>query len=283
MTFDDAVDAFGQGAALPIDAMAWVLDHWTETGPRCRDLALGYVVGRDRSERTERALFIVFHLLGEKEDTAVHRPLCRLLHDPEQADLLFGDDGLSASVPAILISTYAGDPAPLLALVDDPVADPFLRGEALMVLAYLVRMRGLPEAAFYRTLAGLAERLALDTPEPVWFGWVRAVGALGFAGLSGPAEAMMRDGRLTPEMMTPADLWDDLRAAKEDPGDTSGPAWIGIGPVASAIALLSEIGGRRCGPASGDPGPQPDAGRGPERPCARAAAAGSSRSAACLA
>ncbi len=269
MTFDDAVDAFGQGAALPVDAMAWVLDQWTETGPRCRDLALGYVEGRDRSERTERALFIVFHLLGEKEDTAVHHPLCRLLHDPEQADLLFGDDGLSASVPAILISTYAGDPAPLLALVDDPVADPFLRGEALMVLAYLVRMRGLPEAAFYRTLAGLAERLALDTPEPVWFGWVRAVGALGFAGLSGPAEAMMRDGRLTPEMMTPADLWDDLRAAKEDPGDTGGPAWIGIGPVGSAIALLSELEG---GDATQPPAmpvrnPMRDVGRNDPCPC----------------
>ena len=95
------------------------------------------------------------------------------------------------------------------------------------------------EAEFYRILAELPDRLADSETEYLWFGWARAVGAMGFAGLSAQAEALFRDGRIPPDAMTPEDLWADLRDAREDPGGLGSPAWRGVGPVGDALAFLA--------------------------------------------
>ena len=238
MTFDDAIAAFAAATALPREAMEWVLDNWEQTGPLCRDLVDGYVSGRDQSERTEQALFVVFHLLGEKADTAIFAPLCRLLRDPERASLVFGEDGLMLSVPPLQISTFDGDPAPLYALSDDPAADVKLRGDALLVLAYLARTKRISESELYRHLAAMPDRVVGEAASDLWFGWVSAVGGMGFAGLAAQAEAMFQDGRVDPEAFNPADFWDDLRDARENPGQTSGAIWTGLHPLGSAVQFL---------------------------------------------
>ncbi len=244
MSFDLAITSFGlPERSVPADSMGWVLDDWKQTGPLCRSLVDGYVSGRDQSERTERALFIVFHLLAEKADTATFAPLCRLLRDPERASLIFGDDGLAQSVPSILISTFDGDPAPLYALADNPAADAQLRGDVLMVLAYFARTRRISESDLYRHLAAMPHRAAQDEAPDLWLGWVNAVGGMGFAGLAAQAEAMFQDDRVGPEMMDPADFWDDLREARENPGQRSGAVWRGLGPVGSAVEFLAAWAG----------------------------------------
>ena len=238
MNFDDAVAAFASATALPREAMEWVLDHWSDTGPLCANSVESYVSGRDQSERTERALFVVFHLLAEKSDTAAYLPLCLLLKDRERADLIFGDDGVTQSAAAILISTFDGDPAPLYALAEHSGAEDVARGECLMVLAYLALTRRISESDLYRFLAAFASRPGEADREHLWFSWAMAVGGMGFAGLSGAVEAMFQDGRISPDLMSPAHFWDDLREAREDPGKLTGGVWDGIGPVTSAIEWL---------------------------------------------
>jgi uncharacterized protein len=238
VTFDEAIGALVDDADLPTSAMAVLLDDWAELGARCRGLLESYVAGRDLSERTERALFYVVHLLGEKADTGSYRPLCKLLHDRERADLIFGDEWLCTSAPAILISVFDGDRAPLAGLVADPGVDDTLRGEVLMVLAYLARTGRIPEGEFYAYLAALPSELASNGPEYHWYAWACAVGGLGFGGLSLQAETMFRDGRIGANMMIPADFWADLRDAREDPGGTGASVWHGIGPLGSAISFL---------------------------------------------
>ncbi len=238
MTFDTAIDAFAGSQTVPYDAVEWMLENWDAAGPACLALLHAYVAGHDRSERTERAMFFITHLLGERGETGCFAPLCALLRDHERADLLFGDDALTISVPAILISTFDGEAARLHALVEDPAVDDLLRGDVLLVLAYLVRARSIPESQAYDYLAALPDRLQPREMAFVWFGWVRAVAALGFMGLTTAAEALFKAGLVDPDLMSPEGFWQDLREARENPGGTNGMAWEGIGPMGSTMELL---------------------------------------------
>ena len=174
----DALDAFSQPDDFPLDMMQQVLAAWNETGPQCRALLRDYLNGADLSERTEQALFVIVHLFGEMEDTASFPALCRLAQDPERASSVLGDFGL-VSLPAILISTFDGNVAALQQVVESPTTDDALRADTLLVLAFLARTRRFPEAELYQYLAGLPERLQPSEQATVWFGWARAVAALG--------------------------------------------------------------------------------------------------------
>jgi uncharacterized protein len=238
MTWDDAVTAFCQSEDLPVEAMQWVLDEWATTGPLCHGLLRAYVDGTDLSERTEQSLYIVTHLLAEKQDTASFGALCQLAADSERCDSTLGEDGMTATMPAVLISTFDGDPTRLHRLAETVEADPVMRGEALFVLAYLTRTRRIPEADAYEYLAALPARLQPESQDFVWFGWASAVALLGFAGLSARVEQIFQRGWIDPQLLNPPLFWDDLRAAQADPHGMSGPGWDGLGPIGSAIEWL---------------------------------------------
>ncbi len=242
-TFDDAIEALSTATgAPPLSALQWLLDHWPESAPRCRALLAAHVDGGDVSERTERALFFIVHALGEKGDTAAFPYLCRLVDDADRSDLILGDDAMTITLPRILVSTFDGDPAPLQRLVESVTADDVIRGDALLVLAYLTRTRRLGDAWMQEYLASLPDRLQPQEQHFVWFGWAEAVAALGYAGLAAAAEDLMRRGLIDPSLLTRKDFWQDLRDSQADPDGTTSAAWNMIGPMGSAVAELSSWG-----------------------------------------
>ena len=267
MTWDDAVRALAWGDE-PVAGMQWMLDHWDEAGPRCRTLLHGCVHGQDQSEQTERALFAIVHLLAERADAATFPDLCALMQDTERSDLILGDHIVESGAP-LLISTFDGDPAPLLRLAEDPAADPGIRGDAIFVLGYLARAGKLAEAAAYDILAALPARLLPREQDYVWFGWARTVAALGFAGLAGEAEAVFSQGLGDPQLMTLADFWANLREAREQPGAMPERLWDGLGPVGSAIDWLDAPQDGHAGPDLAEPvrNPLRDVGRNDPCPC----------------
>jgi len=201
--FDDAIDAFSSDTETPpFAALQWLLDHWAESAPRCRAMLAAYVDGSDASERTERALFFLVHALGEKGDTAAFPDLCRLVDDADRSDLILGDDAATITLPRILVSAFDGDPAPLQRLVESETVDDVIRGDALLVLAYLTRTRRLRDAWMQEYLAGLPDRLRPQEQHFVWFGWARAVAALDYSGLAAVAEDLMRRGLIDPDLLT---------------------------------------------------------------------------------
>ncbi len=241
MTFDEAVAAFADQTAVPAAAIEWVQRNWSVAGPACRACLDDYVAGQDRSERTERALFVICHLLGEQGDPLAFPGLCRLAHSAEQVSLIFGDDATVETLPSLLISTFDGTTRRLHALVEDAGADETVRGETLMVLAFLARTRRLPESELYGFMATLPARLQPREPGYVWYGWVSAVAALGFAGLSAQAEAIFRDGLVDPLLMDADLFWSDLKAAQADPGGMTGVAWERIGPMGSTLQYMRYV------------------------------------------
>ena len=234
---EEAIDTFATATELPVDTMETVLAVWEDAGcaSRFRALLHGYVTGEDLAERTEAALTVAVHLLGEKADTASFPDLCALGRDPDRLVSVLGEDGVALTYPGILISTFDGDPAPLYRLIEAPDADEGARSDGFRVLGFLSRTGRLPERTVYEYLAAVPAWLTPAPDSYVWFGFAQAVAALGFSGLAGAAEAAISRGDVDPALMTSADFWQDLRDAQQNPGDVSGPAWDRLEPMGSTI------------------------------------------------
>ena len=275
MSFDDLVAALAVSDELPEPAVQALLDGWDEYGPQCRALLQGYLRGEDLSEQTERALFFIVHLFGEKADTASFADLCALATDPERFESVFDEDAATLSYPAILISTFGDDPAPLHTVIEAPAAYELARADAVLVLAYLARTGRIPERSVYEYLAALPARLQPEEENYVWFGTARAVAALGFSGLSGAVESMISRGLVSADLMTSADFWSDLRDSQQGPQDFSHPVWDGLAPMGGAIDHLralyegAQSGSPEAGYAVAEPirNPLRDVGRNDPCPC----------------
>ncbi len=242
MTLDEAFDVLsGLQPQDPFPAMQCLLDAWDVAGPRCRALLQDYVQGRDVSERTEGSLFFVAHLLGEKADTASFEDFCALAGDPERGSLIFGE-AYDGTLPQILVSCFNGDVAPPRSIIESRAADPFLRGGALLVVAYLTATKRVPRPDTHAYLSALFDRLVPQDDEYVWFGWVMAVGLLGFGALAGRVGTVFDRGLIPAEMMRLQDFRADLQCAMSDPASLEGFDAIGIGPLGSAIAAMEDYG-----------------------------------------
>ena len=241
MTFDEAVLALSEAEELPAATLQWMLDHWDDMAAPCRKLLHAAVYGDDISERTQQALFYIIHLLGEKAEKASFDDVCQLLADAENAELILGD-AVSFSAPAILISMFDTNPAhgalaKLQQLIEDDDQDPILRGELLLALGYLARTGKVAEPVVYNQFASLIGDLD-DVHPDFLYGWVRAVAAMGFAGLAARAEAIFKSGAIDPDAYTVGEFWEDLRASQADPKAMSVLAWDNVGPLGSAIEML---------------------------------------------
>ncbi len=238
MTLDDALhDLATAGRELPWAAMRWSLDHWDEAGLVFVTLLDAYGRGLDRSEGTGRALFFIVHLLGEKGEAAAFGPLCRLLLDGEASELILGD-GITTTVPRVLVSTYGGDLAALATVVEATGADDFARYGAPFAMAYPVRTGRVPEAEMRAHLLRWLAEMRPQAEHMVWVAWVLAVAHLGYADLAEPAEELIRRSFVSGGVMDAADFREDLERALGDPENMEGFAHDRIGPFGGAIEEL---------------------------------------------
>ena len=239
---DRLIDVFASEDEFPLAAVMLATVTWDDGfGERARAMLHGYVDGTDLSERTERALFIITHVMAEKADTASFPALCALALDPDRLASVMGDEGSVFSYGSILTSTFDGDPAPLYRLIEAPAADDCARADAFLVLGYLARTGRIPEREVYDYMAEVAARLEADEDGFVWFGYAQAVAALGFAGLSGIVEQAFGRGMIPSSILTSAHFWQDLREAQQDPKDLSAPVWIRFQPIHSAMQHLKDL------------------------------------------
>ncbi len=238
MILDDALrDLATTGNELPRDAMRWALNHWDEAGPGFVTLLDAYASGADRSEQTERALFLAIHLLAEKAEAAAFGPLCRLLLDREASDLILGD-AITSTLRGILISTYDGDLAALQSVIEAQDADDFVREGALLALAYLTRTGRVPEAEMRPYLLHLLAEMQPQAEHFVWIGWLLAVAHLGYSDLAQQAEGLIKRGFISERDWRIADFRKDLKRTLDDPERMAGFVHDRIGPFTDAVSEL---------------------------------------------
>lgn len=237
MTLDDALSALAVGGTLPREAMKWALDHWTEAGPRVLDLLKHYTNATDRSDDAARSAFFAAFMAAETADCAFYRPLCRLLHDAEAAEAVFGD-AITEALAGILIRVFDGDSKPLRSLVEDAEADPFVRNATLEALSYLAFEERIPETEMSDYLVRLMSGLSTDDDEVIGPGIASAVANLGYAHLEPQVAELFSRGLISPEVTDLKWFRKDLAATLADPSRLVGFERDQIRPVADSIGLL---------------------------------------------
>jgi uncharacterized protein len=240
MTVDDLIREFGAAnRTLPRAAMQWALDHWMEASPRLVAV-LSQCADADEAERTEataNAVFLIAHLCGERAEAAAFVPLCRLLHDAEAAEFVFGD-AITETLRHILIRTFNGDVAPLQGLVEDARADEFIRDGALLSMAYLTALGRIPREDMHAYLRHLVTGLRPQAESPVWSAWVNSVAGLGITDLVPDVRNLFARGFIDPMSMGYDNFEADLKSTLDDPAGLAGFALHQLEPFVSAIDAL---------------------------------------------
>jgi uncharacterized protein len=239
MNIETAIQAFASaGHDLPRDAMQRVLDHWDEVAPELLGMLERYTSGEDRSDEAASAVFFILHLAGEKQDTRVFTPLCRLAQDGEAIETALGD-GITTTLKRILISTYDGDLATLKGLIEAAEADQFVRAGALEVLAYLTATGQIPRDETEAYLLRLYDTMQPQHESFVWSGWVLAIALLGLEELSDVVRQAFGRGLIDPMVMNFDSFRTDLGRTLADPERMAGFRYDRLGPLEDAISELS--------------------------------------------
>ncbi|WP_429227939.1 DUF1186 domain-containing protein [Inquilinus ginsengisoli] len=238
MTIDDAIREFAEApdGVLPVDAMTWALQHWDEAGPRFVELLERCADGRVWSEGTEDALFFIFHLLAEKQETRAFPALCRLVRDSEAVELILSD-AITETLAQILISIFDGNAALLKAVIEDAAADEFVREAAFEALAWHCRMGAISDDDMRAYLLHLHEHMRPQDDTVVWLGWVNAVSSLGYEDLAPQAERLVDEFFLY--VMNVGHFRDDLRQTLEDPDRMVRFTANHLHPFVDAVGTLS--------------------------------------------
>jgi hypothetical protein len=92
-------------------------------------------LGGHATPETERALFFIFHLLGEWRERKAYRLLAALLRrPPDEVDHILGG-AITETTHRVMAAVFDGDPAPLYEVIRDPNADEFVRAAVFHALA----------------------------------------------------------------------------------------------------------------------------------------------------
>jgi hypothetical protein len=195
----------------PFDILRQAAQRWSELAePLLRTLAeAGETVSPEADSLACWAIYIAAH----KCDPRALPLLCALAAWDTRLEEIIGD-GTTMDVPAILVRTYDGDPAPLRRLIENEKADELLRAGALTALAWLT-MKG--RIARDETAAYL--RWLYDHMEPrdnnfVWAEWAIVVVALGLEDLMPRVEEAFRTGWADEGIVELKGLRDELAGLK---------------------------------------------------------------------
>lgn len=153
------------------------------------------------TEGEESALVGLLHILGELRERRLFAPLLRLFACRQQIlDDILGDT-LFDSGGKILISTYDGEPAPLLRLMNDPAANEFCRNVAFHAWIYLAAKEVWPRSESEKFLRDAVEQMEPKTASHVWVSWLNAVAILGFEDLVPLADRLYKEGRISVDVI----------------------------------------------------------------------------------
>ena len=229
------------------EALAWALDSWEESSAQFVNSFAAFSTRPDRAAEAPAKLFYSLHLCAEKKERAVFAPLCRMIiGDPLIARWL--GDGVTETLPGVLIRLFDGDVGLLQAAIESPLGDPFARASALAAYGYLVRAKNVAtdvEARAY--LQNLLREMKPRRESVVWMAWAACAANLGYVEFLSDV-MRLNDDTLIPEGGFPPELFEERVASVR--ADRSGLAGFHadlVRPLRSAIEAverLSRLGGR---------------------------------------
>lgn len=182
------------------------------------DLLDGFLAQDDKTN-PPRALFFIFHLLGEWREQAAYRPLARLLRlPPDTVDAVLGD-AITMTAHRVMAAVFDGDPEPLHGIILDPNADQFVRAKMCQALVMLALRGGLSRAEVARFLRDCEPHIEPRTDSYIWCGWVDAIAWLGLEELKSLVERTFARGAIDSSFFSFKDFEKDLQHAVTHPDE----------------------------------------------------------------
>ncbi|MGO8740433.1 DUF1186 domain-containing protein [Rhodoblastus sp.] len=148
-------------------------------------------------------------------------------------------DAVSETLPAILVSLYAGDLDGLKKLIEAPKADEWGRVAALECFSALAANGEIPMDEAKAFLAHCFETLQPRQNHPVWYGWQGCVALLGLSELEPLAARAFRQGLVDKNVLAFEDFQSDLRASRAAASLADLFEERGIRPVEDALDALA--------------------------------------------
>jgi len=238
MNVDEALRQFAEEEKFPRAAMTWALENWEAASPRFVSRLRAFAAGGDRSISAKDEAFCIVHLCGQKGETRAYEPTCRLIADDPNIEEWLGD-GVTETLPGILIKVFDGDVEPLQRALEAPRGNEFARSAALAALGYLVRAQGVLSDEDMRLYL---RRLRLDAApreeSEFWVTWAMTAADLGYGDLRIDVAMLMKDG-LIDECDFDLDAFDRrVELVRDDPAGLAGFHGAGVLPLDDAVEVL---------------------------------------------
>jgi hypothetical protein len=206
-----------QSEGLPREAMAAAGERRDEMVPLFLDLVdrLRNADAETASEADVFAFLLVYYLLGEWREARAYRPLTALLRqDPEYLEFLIGD-AITEGSSRVIAGVFDGDLQPILDLIEDPVADEFVRSQMIDALVIIARRHPETRPDVEAYLEGFFTS-EFDKPETLWGSWAFAVADLGLAHLEPQVRQAFEQEWVSPDEADFDFFQSELRMAVED-------------------------------------------------------------------
>lgn len=227
------------GDDLPRSVMRRAIEDWENASPPLLALLEAYADGRDRSEDATSAVFFILHLVGQARERRAFPAICRLARDAEALEDALGD-GISSTLPGILIGTFNGDLDQFEALIEEEDVDEIVRAGAFDALSYLTATGAVPRETTAAYLRELPAKMQPQRELFAWFGWQKSIALLGLEELKPLVAAAFERGFVDPTVMDYGHFLEDLRLAQTSEDVVALLADQHISPLEDAIAELSK-------------------------------------------
>jgi yecA family protein len=192
----------------------------------------------------ERLVFFGLHVLAAARRSEVYRPLIRFLNRPEdEVDRLF-DDNVFEIVPALVVSVFDGDPAPLIASIEDPTVCEQARCALLSAITRLCFDGAVSRETVWQLVVRLDDEHLIETDSIAWLVWQDAVAMLGFSDLADRVRRSWDDERNFAVEEERQDWEEMLAGAIREPTDQRRFEANGLAPIDDPAAVLEEVGSR---------------------------------------
>ncbi len=215
MTRDHILDALGT-EKFPAEALAACRSDRETSSAILLDILESAVndmatVAEDELTRSQRAAFMVVHLLAEFGDQRSFPLIMRLLHgESELVEDMLGD-AITETLPGILVSTFDGNDVLLHQLIRDGSVNEYARSSALDALTFLTDREVVPLASTEPFLRDCFDRFQNEKLNFVWVGWVESIAGLGLESFVPLVEQAFNEGAIDPSIMNFYDFYDSLR------------------------------------------------------------------------
>jgi hypothetical protein len=193
------------------------------------------------TDEEDNTLFWGVHIMAAARDRSAFPNMLRLLAIPRDVlDSLLGD-ATTATTGQLIAGTFNDDAAALIAFIEQPDLDPYIRWNALETVAFLAFDKRIDPAEAEAFLRRFYAARPLEPGDPAWYGWMVATGLLGLTSLDAEVRSAFADQLIDPTMCG-VDAWEGLvAAAHASPDDPVRFTNEGTGYIADIYESLSWV------------------------------------------